>query len=107
MAERVGFVLLRPTRSGGTSSCPCAILRLARRAEAHAEAVAGVSEGWRRGWDSHHCRLLKTKNLRDSRFLTIRWIRTKALVETRVEHAELRENLEDVVTIVWSEPRSG
>ena len=20
---------------------------------------------WRRGWDSHHCRLLKTKNLRD------------------------------------------
>ena len=42
---------------------------------------------WRRGWDSHHCRLLKTKNLRDSDFLTILKIRTKALVETRIEHA--------------------
>jgi hypothetical protein len=54
--ERVGFVLLRAARSGGTSSCLCAILRLARRAEAHAEAVAGVSEGWRRGWDSNPTR---------------------------------------------------
>ena len=50
---------------------------------------SGASEGgWRRGWDSHHCRVLQTKNLRDLRFLTIRQIRTKALVETRIEHAE-------------------
>ena len=42
---------------------------------------------WRRGWDSHHRRLLKTKNLTDSDFLTILKIRTKALVETRIEHA--------------------
>ena len=33
---------------------------------------------WRRGWDSHHCRLLQTKNLRDSRYRTIRQNRTKA-----------------------------
>jgi antitoxin VapB len=30
---------------------------------------------------------LKTKNLRDVGFLTIRQIRSKALVETRIEHA--------------------
>ena len=41
----------------------------------------------RRGWDSKHCPLLKTKNLTDYRFLTIRQIRTKAWVETRIEHA--------------------
>jgi len=33
---------------------------------------------------------LKTKNLLDSRFLTIRWIRVKAVVETRIEHADQR-----------------
>jgi hypothetical protein len=53
--------------------------------------------GWRRGWDSHHCWLLQTQSLTDSRFLTIRSIRTKALVETRIEHAELRQPLEDGV----------
>jgi len=37
--------------------------------------------------DSNHCQLLKRKNLRDSDFLPIRQIRTKALVETRIEHA--------------------
>jgi hypothetical protein len=40
---------------------------------------ANISEGWRRGWDSHYCRVLKTKNLREFRFRTIRQIRTKAL----------------------------
>ena len=50
--------------------------------------------------------MLQTKNLRDSHFLTIRQIRTKALVETRIEHAELREILQDRVTIVSSEPRA-
>ena len=30
---------------------------------------------WRRGWDSKHCPLLKTKNLQDFHFLTIRQIR--------------------------------
>jgi len=49
---------------------------------------ARMGENWRRGWDSHHCRLLQTKNLTDSCFLTIRLIRTKAPVETRVEHVE-------------------
>jgi hypothetical protein len=44
---------------------------------------------WRRGWDSNRCRLLKTKNFREFGFRTIRAIRTKALVETRIEHAEL------------------
>jgi hypothetical protein len=34
--------------------------------------------------------MLKTKNLRDSRFRTIRQIRTKAEVETRIEHADCR-----------------
>lgn len=35
--------------------------------------VRGNETGdWRRGWDSHYCRLLKTKNLRDSGFRTIR-----------------------------------
>ena len=48
------------------------------------------SEGIRRGWDSNHCRLLKTKNLTEFSFLTIRQIRTKALIETRIEHAEPR-----------------
>ena len=45
--------------------------------------------GFRRGWDSHHCWVLKTKNLQDCGFLTIRQIRTKALVETRIEHADV------------------
>ena len=44
---------------------------------------------WRRGWDSDHCWLLKTKNLTEFRFFTIRQIRTKALVETRLEHVAL------------------
>ena len=47
-----------------------------------------TSEGWRRGWDSNPCGLLKTKNLTVSGFLTIRQIRTKAWVETRIEHAD-------------------
>src|SRR5688572_18979643 len=42
---------------------------------------------WRRGWDSNHCWLLKTKNLTEFCFRTIRQIRTKTLVETRIEHA--------------------
>jgi len=29
-------------------------------------------------WDLHHCRVLKTKDLREFRFRTIRKIRTKA-----------------------------
>jgi hypothetical protein len=33
--------------------------------------------------------VLKTKNLRDIGFLTIRQIRTKALVETCIEHATI------------------
>jgi hypothetical protein len=41
---------------------------------------------WRRGWDSDHCWLLKTKNLTELGFRTIREIRTKALIETRIEH---------------------
>lgn len=40
-------------------------------------------------WDSNHCWLLKTKNLWDSCFRTIRHIRTRTEVETRIEHAEL------------------
>ena len=35
------------------------------------------SSGWRRGWDSHRCCPLKTKNLRHLGFLTIRQIRSK------------------------------
>src|SRR5262249_7635875 len=42
---------------------------------------------WRRGWDSHPDRALKTKNLRHSRFLTIRQIRQKTEGEARIEHA--------------------
>jgi hypothetical protein len=45
---------------------------------------------WRRGWDSHHCCVLKTKNLRDFRFLTTRQIRSKTAVETRIEHVSRR-----------------
>lgn len=45
---------------------------------------------WRRGWDSDYCRLLKTSNLREFPFRTIREIRTKARVETRIEHAKAR-----------------
>ena len=50
---------------------------------------------WRRGWDSHHCCVLRTKNLTYFSFLTIRQIRTKALVETRIEHADLAPGPED------------
>jgi hypothetical protein len=39
--------------------------------------------------------LLKTKNLRHSQFRSICSIRTKALVETRIELAELRHTLKD------------
>ena len=66
------------------------------------------ANGWWRAWDSYHYRLLKTKNLRHSRFLTIRQIRTKALVGTRIEHGELRDALHDGVysrlfrTSIWS-----
>ena len=42
---------------------------------------------WLRGWDSDCVRSLKTKNLMDYWFLTIRSIRTKTPVETRIEHA--------------------
>ena len=41
------------------------------------------------GWDSHHCRLLKTRNLTELDFRMIREIRRKGLVETRIEHADL------------------
>jgi hypothetical protein len=41
-------------------------------------ARANGTGNWRRGWDSHHCRVLKTKDLREFRFRTIRQIRTKA-----------------------------
>ena len=46
---------------------------------------------WRRGWDSHPCRVVKTKNLTDFAFLTIRQIRSKTEVETRIEHADRGE----------------
>jgi hypothetical protein len=42
----------------------------------------------RRGWDSNLCWLLKTKNLTDSLIRTILSIRTNAVVETRIEHAD-------------------
>jgi hypothetical protein len=48
----------------------------------------GPEEGWRRGWDSHHCWMLKAKNLTGFHFRVIRQIRTKAAVETRIEHAD-------------------
>jgi hypothetical protein len=54
---------------------------------ARVSAIARVSEGWRRGWDSNHRCLLKTNNLTGFDFLTIRRIRTKTEVETRIEHA--------------------
>jgi hypothetical protein len=38
--------------------------------------------------DSHHCRVLITKNLTECSFLTIRQNRSKALVKARIEHAE-------------------
>jgi hypothetical protein len=41
--------------------------------------------------------VLKTKNLTDSAFLTIREIRTKALVETRIEHAAVVGNYHGIV----------
>ena len=44
--------------------------------------------GWRRRWDSHQCWVLKTKNLRDSLFLTIRAIRQKTQVEARFGHVK-------------------
>jgi hypothetical protein len=44
----------------------------------------------RRGWDSNHCWVLKRKNLTAFTFLTIRQIRAKALVETRIEHVAVR-----------------
>jgi hypothetical protein len=47
-------------------------------------------ENWRRGWDSHHCCVLKTKNLTVVSFLTIRQIRSKAQLETHIEHVENR-----------------
>ena len=43
--------------------------------------------------------MLKTKNLTDFRFRTIRQIRTKAVVETRIEHAEVRHE------IIGADPR--
>jgi hypothetical protein len=46
-----------------------------------------MSEGWRRGWDSHHCCVLETKNLQDFAFLAIRQIRSKTETEARIEHA--------------------
>jgi len=51
-------------------------------------ATFSVIYEWRRGWDSHHRRLLKPKNLAHFRFRTIRWIRTKVRVEARIEHAD-------------------
>jgi hypothetical protein len=62
--------LKNATRYGGISSCQFAIFvwlaqpKLTLRRESR--------EGWRRGWDSHHCCVLQTKNLTDLRFLTIR-----------------------------------
>src|SRR5438093_4640100 len=46
-------------------------------------------EIWRRGWDSNQRWLLKTKNLTGFTFRTIRQIRRKACVETRIEHVAL------------------
>lgn len=51
-------------------------------------SLFAVVEYWRRGWDSHHCRVMQTKNLEDFAFLTVQWIRSKAWVATRIEHAE-------------------
>lgn len=46
--------------------------------------------GWRRGWDSECFPVLKAKNLAETSILHIRQIRTKAEIETRIEHAELK-----------------
>ena len=46
--------------------------------------------GWRRGWDSNCFRVLIAKNLADLLFLQFRQIRTKAEIETRIEHAACR-----------------
>jgi len=40
------------------------------------------------GWDPHHPTILKTRDLADLRFLTIRQTRTKARVAARIAHAE-------------------
>ena len=46
-----------------------------------------VCYGWRRGWDSKLVGVLKAKNFEPFRDLTIRQIRLKAGVGTRIEHA--------------------
>jgi hypothetical protein len=48
----------------------------------------------RGGLDSHPCWLLKTKTLTDLSFLTIRQIRMKIEVETRIEHADCEQNVD-------------
>src|SRR5262245_12671357 len=52
-----------------------------------ADAMALADQGNRRGWDSNHRRVLKTKNLRDFGFRRTRQIRSKTEVEARIEHA--------------------
>lgn len=51
--------------------------------------------------DLHHCRVLKRKNLQGFSFLTIRRIRTKALMEARIEHAEFCRTR---LTVLATEP---
>jgi len=51
--------------------------------------VKGNETGnWRRGRDSFPDRVLIPKNLADFKILQIRYIRSNALVETRIEHAD-------------------
>ena len=59
-------------------------------AHAHNPSCLNDFNGWRRGWDSNCFRVLIAKNLADLLFLQFRQIRTKAEIETRIEHAACR-----------------
>jgi hypothetical protein len=55
--------------------------------------VRGNETGeWRRGWDSNIRRVLKTKNLREIRFLCFRSIRRSASVRVRFAYAKANRN---------------
>jgi hypothetical protein len=81
------YELLTPDADGSQRACSDVAGWTVRAGTTPGRSQAERSEDWWRRRESFSSGLLTTKNFADSGFLTIRSIRTRTGVETRIEHA--------------------